>query len=365
LKQVLACGAELKNTFCLTKDNYAFVSQHIGDLENLETMEHFEATLELYKKLFRIQPEIVAYDMHPEYLSTKYAKSLGAEHKELKLVPVQHHHAHIVSCMVENGVEDKVIGVSFDGTGYGSDGRIWGGEFLIADYRGFERAGHLEYVPLPGGAVAIERPYRMAISYLLTLLGKNALTLDLAFLKEVSILELELIKTQLEKGINSPLTSSCGRLFDAVSALIGIRGRIDYEAQAAIEMEMAADESERGSYPFAIVEQNGVNVVYLKELFGGIIKDLKSGVSQAGIAAKFHHTMSEMVVQMCRRLAKTSGIKKVALSGGVFQNRLLLRLTAAALEGAGFEVLTHEKVPPNDGGVSLGQAVIANFAILE
>ena len=362
-KQVLACGAELKNTFCLTKDNYAFVSQHIGDLENLETMEHFEATLELYQKLFRIQPEIVAYDMHPEYLSTKYARSLGDKQKELRLVPVQHHHAHIVSCMVENGVADKVIGVSFDGTGYGSDGCIWGGEFFIADYKGFERGGHLEYVPLPGGAAAIERPYRMSISYLLTLFGKDALTPDLAFLKEVSSQELDLIKKQLEKGINSPLTSSCGRLFDAVSALIGIRGKIDYEAQAAIEMEMAADESERGSYLFAIVERNGVNIVHLKELFGGIIKDLKSGVSQAGIAMKFHRTMAAVVVQMCQRLAKISGIKKVALSGGVFQNRLLLRLTAAALGEVGFEVLTHSKVPTNDGGVSLGQAVIANFTI--
>jgi len=359
-KQVLACGAELKNTFCLTKDNYAFVSQHIGDLENLETMEHFEATLELYRKLFRINPEVVAYDMHPEYLSTKYAKLLGDKNKELRLVPVQHHHAHIVSCMVENGVQDKVIGVSFDGTGYGSDGRIWGGEFLIADYKGFERAGHLEYVPLLGGTIAIERPYRMAISYLLTLLGKDALTPDLAFLKEVSSQELELITKQLEKGINSPLTSSCGRLFDAVSALIGIRGRIDYEAQAAIEMEMAADGSERGSYPFAIIERNGINIVYLKGLFGGVIGELKSGVSQARIAMKFHRTMAEMVVQMCHRLAKMSSINKVALSGGVFQNRLLLRLTVADLVKAGFEVLTHSKVPTNDGGVSLGQAVIAD-----
>jgi len=364
-KQVLACGAELKNTFCLTKDNYAFVSQHIGDLENLETMEHFEATLELYQKLFRIQPEIVAYDMHPEYLSTKYAKSLGDKHKELRLVPVQHHHAHIVSCMVENGVEDKVIGVSFDGTGYGSDGRIWGGEFLIADYTGFERVGHLEYVPLPGGAAAIERPYRMAVSYLLTLLGKDALTPDLAFLKEVSVLELELIKKQLEKGINSPLTSSCGRLFDAVSALIDIRGRIDYEAQAAIEMEMAAEESERGSYPLAIVEKDGVNIVRLDGLFRAIIQDVKKNVSQSKIAMKFHRTMAEMVVQMCQRLARMNSINKVALSGGVFQNRLLLRLTVAALEEAGFEVLTHSKVPTNDGGVSLGQAVVANFVVSE
>jgi hydrogenase maturation protein HypF len=328
-------------------------------------MEHFEATLELYQKLFRINPEIVAYDMHPEYLSTKYAKSLGDKHKELKLVPVQHHHAHIVSCMAENGVEDKVIGVSFDGTGYGSDGRIWGGEFLIADYKGFARVGHLEYVPLPGGTIAIERPYRMAISYLLTLLGKDSLTPDLAFLKEVSSQELELIVKQLEKGINSPLTSSCGRLFDAVSALIGIRGRIDYEAQAAIEMEMAADESERGSYPLAIVEKDGVNIVHLKGLFSAIIQDIKNNASQSRIAMKFHRTMAEMVVQVCQRLAKIRGINRVALSGGVFQNRLLLRLTVAALEEAGFEVLTHSKVPTNDGGVSLGQAVIAEFAVLE
>jgi hydrogenase maturation protein HypF len=360
-KQILACGAELKNTFCLTKDNYAFLSQHIGDLENLETMEHFEATLELYQKLFRITPEVVAYDMHPEYLSTKYARSLGDKHKGLKLVPVQHHHAHIVSCMVENGVEDKVIGISFDGTGYGSDGRIWGGEFLIADYKGFERVGHLEYVPLPGGTVAIERPYRMAVSYLLTLLGKDALTSDLAFLKEVSSQELEFIKKQLEKGINSPLTSSCGRLFDAVSALIGIRGKIDYEAQAAIEMEMASDENERGSYPFVIADKDGMNIVHLKVLFSAIIQDIKNNVSQSRVSMKFHRTMAEMVVQMCQRLAKRSGIKKVALSGGVFQNRLLLRLTVAALEEAGFEVRTHSKVPTNDGGVSLGQAVIADY----
>ncbi len=363
-RQTLACGAELKSTFCLTRDNYAFVSQHIGDLENLETMEHFETTLELYKKLFRIEPEIVTYDMHPEYLSTKYAKALAEQRKDLKFVPVQHHHAHIVSCMVENGSQGPVIGVSFDGTGYGTDGRIWGGEFLVADYEGFERVGHLEYVPMPGGAAAIERPYRMAISYLLTLFGKDALTPDLAFLKDVSRDEIALIKTQLDKKINSPLTSSSGRLFDAVSALIGIRGRIDYEAQAAIEMEMAADESERGSYRFSIVERDGVSVVHVKELFDDILHDLKDNVTRGKIAARFHNTMAEMVVRMSQRLSGTSGIKKVALSGGVFQNRLLLRLTVAALEKAGFEVLTHSKVPTNDGGISLGQAVIANFVVL-
>jgi len=363
-KQVLACGAELKNTFCLTRDNYAFVSQHIGGMENLETVEHFETTIVLYEKLFRIRPEIVACDMHPEYRSTKYAMSLVEAHGDLRLVPVQHHHAHIVSCMVENGVEEPVIGVSFDGTGYGMDGCIWGGEFIIADYRGFERLGRLEYVPMPGGEAAIQRTYRMAVSYLLTLFGGDASTLELPFMRDVSEQEIQLIKKQVEGAINSPLTSSCGRLFDAVSALIGIRGRIEYEAQAAIELEMAAVDGDYGSYRFSIFEQDGVNVVRLKKVFDGLIQDIEDGTPQARISSKFHRTMSEIVLQMCQRLAQRCVTKKVALSGGVFQNRLLLRLTVHALEEAGFEVFTHSKVPANDGGISLGQAIIANFTDL-
>ncbi|MCJ7521909.1 MAG: FGGY-family carbohydrate kinase, partial [Dehalococcoidia bacterium] len=212
------------------------------------------------------------------------------------------------------------------------------------------------------GTVAIERPYRMALSYLLTLFGEDALTWGLSFLKDLSSEELNLMKKMLERGINSPLTSSCGRLFDAVSALIGLRGRIDYEAQAAIELEMAAEQGENGSYPFFIVGQDGVNVVRLKELFTGIIRDLREGVTLGKISARFHNSMAEIVVAMCRRLSAVSGIRKVALSGGVFQNRLLLQLAVAALNEAGFEVLTHGEVPTNDGGVSLGQAVIANFA---
>jgi len=361
-EQTLACGGELKNTFCITRDNYAFMSQHVGDMENIETMEYFETTIGLYEKLFRIRPEIIACDMHPEYLSTKYAVSLVEEHKELKLIPVQHHHAHIVSCMVENGVTEPVIGISFDGTGYGSDGCIWGGEFLIADYRGFKRLGHLEYVPMPGGIIAIERPYRMALSYLLTLFGGDALTWESPFLKAVSEEEIGLVKRMLDRGINSPLTSSCGRLFDAISALVGLRGRIDYEAQAAIELEMAAEQGDNGSYPFSIVEQDGVDVVRLKELFTGIIRDLREGVTPGRISAGFHNSMAEIAVTMCRRLSGVNGIRKVALSGGVFQNRLLLRLTKAGLGKAGFEVLTHGEVPTNDGGISLGQAVVANFA---
>jgi hydrogenase maturation protein HypF len=325
-------------------------------------MEHFEATIDVYKRLFRIEPRIVAHDMHPEYLSTKYAISLAGSRNDLALVPVQHHHAHVVGCMVENGVEEPVIGVSYDGTGYGTDGRIWGGEFLVADYREFRRLGHLEYVPMPGGAAAVERPYRMALSYLLSLLGDEALAEELPLLRDVSYEERALVRAQIERGINSPLTSSCGRLFDAVSALIGIRGRVDYDAQAAIELEMAADNVAADSYPFSIEEQEGVYVVRLGDLFRSVVDDVRDGVTQGAISSRFHSTMADMTAQVCFRIGESSGIRRVALSGGVFQNRLLLRMTVAALEKSGFEVLTHSLVPTNDGGISLGQAVIANFA---
>jgi hydrogenase maturation protein HypF len=361
-RQVLACGAELKNTFCLTKDEHAFLSQHIGDMENEETLEHFENTIGLYKKLFRVEPEIIAYDMHPEYLATKYAIETGAK-EGLKIVPVQHHHAHIVSCLADNKVEGPVIGVAFDGTGYGSDGNIWGGEFFTADYRDFKRVGHLEYVPLVVGEAAIKKPYRMALSYLYTLLGEG-FSLEGLPLSRLNPAEIEIIKQQLKRGINSPLTSSAGRLFDAVSALAGVRGEIDYEAQAAIELEMVApdgvDESE--SYPFSIVEEGGIGVVKLRELLSAVVQDVRNQIPVPVISLKFHNTIAEIIAEMCKLVAKESGINQVALSGGVFQNRLLLKLATAALQREGFEVLTHHLVPANDGGISLGQAVVANFA---
>ena len=363
-KQVLACGAELKNTFCLTKDEHAFLSQHIGDMENEETLEHFENTIELYKDLFRLEPEIIAYDMHPEYLSTKYALQAGAE-LGLSLVPVQHHHAHIVSCMVENNVEGPVIGVAFDGTGYGDDGTIWGGEFLVADWRGYRRAGHLEYVPLPGGEVAIKKPYRMALSYLYTLLGEDFDLKGLPFSK-LNPNELDIIMQQLKRGINCPLTSSAGRLFDAVSAVAGVREEIDYDAQAAIELEMLAPDQVRGlkpnCYPFSIVEHLGVRVVKLGELFSAVVQNVKNQVPVPIISLRFHNTAAQIIVEMCKMITKETGITQVALSGGVLQNRLLLSLTTAALQQENFSVLTHHLVPCNDGGIALGQAVIANFA---
>jgi hydrogenase maturation protein HypF len=386
-RQVLGCGAEDKNTFCLTRDNYAFLSQHIGDMENMETLEHFDSTISLYKRLFHIEPEIVAHDLHPDYLATKYAQELGES--DMKLAPVQHHHAHIASCLADNGLESPVIGVAFDGTGMGADGNIWGGEFMVADYRSYKRAGHLEYLPLPGGAAAIKRPYRIAIGYILTLLGEDALNAVIATLNgvkgkqsqltsigQVSEVEIEVIKRQIERKINSPLNSSMGRLFDVISALLGIRGEIDYEGQAAVELEMAAHASviARGldeaisntqeSYPCRIVEDKGIKIVRLRDLLSAVIEDLHQGVSKGEISVKFHNTVARMINEMCRLIAdETPTVSGVALSGGVFQNRLLLRKTVSLLGSSGFQVFTHRQVPCNDGGISLGQAVIAHFAV--
>lgn len=359
-RQVLACGTELKNTFCATKEQYAFLSPHIGDMENLETLEHFDTSIELYKRLFRLEPEIVAYDMHPDYLATRYALSLDGD---LKSVPVQHHHAHIVSCMVDNGAQDEVIGVALDGTGYGTDGRIWGGEFLVTDYRSFRRVAHLEYVPLPGGEVAIRRPYRMTIGHLYSLLGDEGLNAALPFLGRVDEAEMGIVKQQIDKRINAPLTSSCGRLFDAVSALLGFRGAVSYEGQAAIELEiMAGGEDDGSHYPFRVLEEGGIKIVQLTELWQDVLNDLLSQVPPPTIALKFHTTLARLIVDVCRQVAADTGLHRVALSGGCFQNRLLLTKTMDALLDAGFEVLTHRQVPCNDGGVSLGQAAIANFA---
>lgn len=362
LKPILACGADEKNTFCLTRDRYAFLSQHIGDLENALTMSRFEETIELYKKLFRIELEIIACDMHPEYLSTLYAERLLERHPGMKRVSVQHHHAHILSCLAENGAEGPVIGVAFDGTGYGPDGTIWGGEFLIADWTGFQRAGHLEPVPMPGAAAAIRKPYRMAIGYLHTF-GISDFN-GLPLLDNIDPMEMRIIQRQIERRTNAPLTSSMGRLFDAVAAICGVRGEITYEAQAAIELEMLAMQApeEETIYPFMIEKVGECHVVRLAELVKGVASDARRGTPPPLVSGRFHRTVAAIAVEMCRHISRKSALKRVALSGGVFQNRVLLEYLLPRLRNEGFEVFTHSLVPPNDGGVSLGQAIAAHFA---
>jgi hydrogenase maturation protein HypF len=359
-RQVLACGAEEKNSFCLLRDDNAFLSQHIGDMSNAETLDSFENTIRLYQRLFRIQPEIIAYDLHPEYLSTKYALRRATEEK-LTAIPVQHHHAHIVSCMTENAFTDPVIGVAFDGTGYGPDGNLWGGEFMLCDYNKYERLAHLEYVPMPGGGQAIRRPYRMALGYLYHLLGE-ASAAGLSLLEGIPATELGVIRSQVAHGFNSPLTSSMGRLFDAVAALTGFKDEIDYSAQAAIEFEMLAPDDMAGfaPYPFSFTRQPGQSVtIKLADLIAGVVADVRDGAPTSSISACFHQTIAQMILETCRMMTQETGLNTVALSGGVFQNRLLFRLALDALEQHGFRVLTHHLVPCNDGGLALGQAVIA------
>jgi len=352
--EILACGAELKNTFCLTKKNYAFLSQHIGDLENFETMENFLRTLELFKRLFRIEPKIVAYDLHPGYLSSKYALSL----KNVKLIGVQHHHAHMASCMIENGYTGKAIGVSFDGTGYGTDGKIWGGEFLIGDLRDFERIGHLSYIPLAGGDETVRKPYRMALCYLLSISDNIPSYLPKEFLDFIKDEEVNAFKSMIENGFNTVLTSSSGRLFDAVSAVLGIREINSYEAQSAMELEMIADENEEGYYT---VEFNDNLIFNQLSIFSSVLEDMKKGVEREKISARFHNTISHLVLKACKILRNSYGINTVALSGGVFQNLFLFKKVVTLLKENNFSALYHKKVPTNDGGISLGQAVIAFF----
>jgi hydrogenase maturation protein HypF len=360
-KNILACGPELKNTICVVRDNHAFVSQHLGDLENQETLEHFEKTIELYCRLLRIQPQILACDLHPDYLSTVWAQK-EARRLNLPLLQVQHHHAHIVSCLAENNVRGPAIGVALDGTGYGLDGHIWGGEFMLADYRSFQRRAHLEYLPLPGGHLAIRKPYRIAVGYLYQLLGAAALSSDLAFLQGIEEIELDAIKTQVDRHFNTPLTSSCGRLFDAVSALLGVCRQADYEGQAAIELEAMADGcQDQAEYPFRCEQQAGQTIIKLDVLFAALLEDLRHNLPKAVMAARFHNSVLSIMMRIVTPMAAENGVKQVALSGGVFQNRRISWGAQERLQAAGLQPLVHTQLPVNDGCISLGQAVAAHF----
>ncbi|GAA0403319.1 carbamoyltransferase [Acrocarpospora corrugata] len=347
-RPVLACGAELKNTFCVAKGVQAFLSHHIGDLENYETLRSYAEGIDHFCRLFGVRPAVVAHDLHPDYLSTKYARDLP----EVELVAVQHHHAHIASCLADNGYAGPVIGVAFDGLGYGEDGTLWGGELLIADLTTFHRAGHLEPVPMPGGTAAIRQPWRMAAAHLTGTYGD-----ELPLIRRHRD-QWPAIVSMAQTGTNSPLTSSAGRLFDAVSAITGIRDIVSYEGQAAAELEARVDPNESHAYPVRLTEGETLTIA-ASDLVRAAAEDMIAGIAVERIAARFHNGLATAVVRAVHSLRERTGLRTVALSGGVFQNIVLLELIVSGLEQNDFRVLVHSRVPPGDGGISLGQAVIA------
>jgi hydrogenase maturation protein HypF len=353
---ILAVGGELKNTICVAKGKHAFLSQHIGDLENLESYTFFEEGVEHLQRILEIRPEIVAYDLHPDYFSTKWA----LQRTGVQLVGVQHHHAHIASCMAENHLDGRVIGLALDGTGYGTDGCVWGGEILVTGYEDCERVAHFEYVPMPGGAAAIHEPWRMAVSYLAHHFGPDFVKLQVPFAQRLNPEKVNLLLRMMERGVNSPLTSSCGRLFDAVAALVGIRQEVNYEAQAAIELEMAiGDDTSDAAYPLEIRADDSGWIISTRLLFDALVDDLERKLPASAISLRFHNGLIEGLVRLADLVRQRTSLKRVCLSGGTFHNVYLLENLSSRLIAAEFEVFTHSEVPAGDGGLSLGQALVA------
>ena len=355
---VLAVGAELKSAICLVKGNQAFLSQHIGDLQNDTSCDSFRQTIHHLSGLLEVSPHVVACDLHPDYLSSVHAAETG-----LPLISVQHHHAHLAACMAENGLEGELIGLIFDGTGFGSDGTIWGGEFLVGGYDGFRRAGHFRQVRMPGGDTAVREPWRMALAFLHQAIGEAALALEHPVTGYLSAEERNIFWAMLERGLNSPLTSSCGRLFDAVAALLNVRHNVSYDGQAAIELEALAEMSDDSQIlPYEIALGNdGLHQVDFSSLFPATLHGLEAAVSPDALARRFHASVAQASVDVCIRIAGDSGIDRVALSGGVFQNRLLSEMVYTGLVKQGLQVFTHRLSPPNDGCIALGQAAIAGW----
>ncbi|MFH0886802.1 MAG: Sua5/YciO/YrdC/YwlC family protein, partial [bacterium] len=359
VKEVLAVGGELKNTICLTKGEYAFISQHIGDLKGTYSMFHFQRVIQHFMKLNKINPQVIAHDLHPDYLSTQFAR----EQDISAIIPVQHHHAHIVSCMTENGLREPVIGVCFDGLGYGSDGRMWGGEFMISGLSDFERVGHFKNIGMPGGDAASREPYRMALSYLYTVFGKEVWNMrSIPVIGEVEAEKKEVVLQMIEKNINCPETSSVGRLFDAVSSILGICHIQTYEGQAPMELE-AKTRNIPIKYHFHVLEEGDKLIVDPTLIIQEMVRDLNAGMGIVEISTRFHNTIAWIVAYMAEEIKNSYNLDKVVLSGGVFQNKYLTERTLEYLDKFGFSAYIHHKVPCNDGGISLGQAIIANERI--
>jgi hydrogenase maturation protein HypF len=359
LPPLLAVGPELKNTICFSRGDELFLSHHIGDLKNEATMRSFEHAIGHLSMLLEVTPGAIAHDMHPGYRSTRFALA----QKQLPTVAVQHHHAHMAACMCEHGLGGPVVGVIFDGTGYGTDANIWGGEFLVGGYGGFERAAHLSYFRLPGGDRAVEEPYRVALALLHEAYGEELAELELGVVRGRAAEELEVLGRMLQTGVRSPLTSSMGRLFDGVAALIGVRERCHYEAQAAIELEQLVQPGATGR-PLAWELCGGERWPWRIDptpMVRELVEGVRGGASAAQLSLRFHCTVIDMVSETCRAIRERTSLERVVLSGGVFQNELLLRGCHAALGEAGFEVYSHRRVPANDGGVALGQAAVAGW----
>ncbi|MCD4736574.1 MAG: carbamoyltransferase HypF [Bacteroidales bacterium] len=346
---IFAAGAELVNCFCLGKGQQAFLSQHIGDLKNLETLEFYTESFERSKRLFRVQPVLAAYDLHPDYLSSRFAQDLG-----IPLFGVQHHHAHIVSCMGEYRLDEDVIGVAMDGTGLGTDGNIWGGEFLICNLHSFTRFGHFEYIPLPGGDSVTKEPWRTGLSMLYGIWGNDLFKLDIPFVRNLNKEKASMIIQALKKGINTPLSSGAGRVFDGIAAILDICTESKFHAEAPMRLQSIVDQSVKGLYSFEIGK-----VVSFKPVIEEIVWDLEHNVRPAVVAAKFHNTIVDIICEMAEMIRKKTSLNKVVLSGGTFQNRIILEKTENWLKQLGFEVYSNKRVPSNDGGIALGQLIVA------
>ncbi|WP_378950366.1 carbamoyltransferase HypF [Pelosinus sp. sgz500959] len=358
ISSILAVGGEVKNAFCLTQGHFAFMSPHIGDLEDLGTYTSYLASIAHYKKLFTIDPIVVAHDLHPEYAATKYALTL-----DIPKIGVQHHHAHIASVLAEHGFNEQVIGVAFDGTGYGSDGKLWGGEFLIADCSDFIRVGHCKYIPLPGGAKAIKEPWRLGAWVLYNLYGLDFADFNLNLSRNLPV-GWQIMIDATQKGINAPLSSSAGRLFDIAATLLGLGTVIHYEGQAAVELEFAAQKNHGQLLPYTISVDNP-RILDFMPTFASMAEAMRRGENVNFLAASFHVTVSQGIVEMIRLIHQDTGIRKVALSGGVWQNRILFEKVVGMLQQSGFDVYSNQRVPTNDGGLALGQAVVAGTRIIE
>ena len=351
---LLACGAELKSTFCVVKGARAWVGHHIGDLKTWETLRSYREGIEHFERLFAVAPAVVAHDLHPDYLSTGYA----LERDGVDTVAVQHHHAHLAACLAEHGVGGRAVGAIFDGTGFGSDGTVWGGELLAGDLAGFERVGHLWPVRLPGGDQAVREPWRMACAWLQEERGEAG-AVPTALVHEVDLARWEAVAYMARTQTAAPITTSVGRLFDAVAALCGLRAVVNYEGQAAAELEGAANRAERGAYELPVAESAGSLVLDARPVIAAVADDVSRGACAGVVSARFHAALARATAQACVAAAGARGLEHVVLSGGAFQNRLLLERTASAIEDAGLRVHVPERLPPNDGGISYGQAAVA------